>query len=430
MGGLLSEPVAAKAFERGYGEDLVAGTCTVQGYRRTHEDAHVMVCRSSQSAGRYGVFAVLDGHGGREAANLGSKLLQEELCKFAAKGTVSKTEAEAELKKAFITVDDKLRQQLPPEDSSGSTVVAAVVLCQGSEYCVHLAHAGDSRAVFRRADGTLISTDDHKPGREDETRRIQKAGGTVEPGPLGGGPLRVDGALAVSRSLGDFRFKSTDILPEQCKVTAVPEVMTITNCKAGDWLMLACDGIFDVMESSDVNDFVQERLSKSPPYKADGATISGDLITHCIDKGSKDNCTACLVQLLPPGSGTAADTKRELIEGPWSSASGDVQSKYIEFFEAEGFSAQAETAREAIRTHGGGPDRNMLGVGGDNKKTAQFMLLAKALQAIKAGKSAGDSAPTTTSGALGSGGRGAGRGSDSSSPGGGPMGHRSSNPGL
>merc|ERR1712211_231116 len=97
---------------------------------------------------------------------------------------------------------------------------------------------------------------------------------------------------------------------------------------AGDWLLLACDGIFDVVSNEEVQEFVEERLrrgiveesarsvSSTGPAVVDGGQIMVELLQHCLDRGSKDNCTACLVQLLQGGEPKARS--RELIQGPWA----------------------------------------------------------------------------------------------------------------
>lgn len=63
-----------------------------------------------------------------------------------------------------------------------------------------VANAGDSRAVMYTTKGTHQLSRDHKPYLEDERKRIESAGGMVS-------MQRVDGDLALSRSLGDFQFK-------------------------------------------------------------------------------------------------------------------------------------------------------------------------------------------------------------------------------
>lgn len=335
MGALLSEPVVAMVVERTNSPSWGASIVTMQGWRRTHEDAHILRLGQEEC----GVFAVLDGHGGSLAAIESAKMLDERLLALAHRGPLEASVAERELREAFLNVDVRLRKELPAGDSSGTTVVAAIVTRSSpGDFCIHFAHSGDSRVVVS-AGRELICSEDHKPGRADENERILAAGGSVEQGALGGGPLRVDGTLAVSRALGDFQFKSPDLAPECCKVTAVPEVRTVPHFSAGDWMLLACDGVFDVFENDEIQDFIDARLRKAAPERADGGEILVELLKLCLKRDSKDNCTACLVQLLPGGSDSHS---RELLEGDWAKAQPMVQGKYADFFAAHGFEDAAK----------------------------------------------------------------------------------------
>ncbi|CAE8679007.1 unnamed protein product, partial [Polarella glacialis] len=350
MGAILSEPVTAMVVERCTCAHWASAVVTMQGWRRSHEDAHIL---SECSEGSSGVFAVLDGHGGQTAAEEGAVLLKARLEQLVKRGVLNADDAARQMEDLFIQCDVRLRAHLGAEDRSGSTVVCGVVtMPKPNEYCVHLAHAGDSRAVLCSG-GRLVCTEDHKPNREDEQRRIEAAGGTVSQGPLGGGPMRVDGALAVSRAFGDFHFKPAGMAPAKCKVSAVPEVRTVTGCIAGDWLFIACDGVFDVMENDEVRDFVSSRLAGSDG-PADGGKIMVDILQHCLDKGSKDNCTALLVQFGPP-AGTVKPTRSiELLQGNWERASPEVQSKYVEFFSSHGFEAEAKALQLQAQSSGSG----------------------------------------------------------------------------
>lgn len=326
----------------------------MQGWRKTHEDAHVVNCQIGGSSPA-GVFAVLDGHGGSYAAQVGAELLEERLVRLARQGVLAPDFANQAIREAFLDADERLRERLPEDNRSGSTVVAAIVTqVSPGEFCVQMAHAGDSRAVLCIG-GNLVCSEDHKPGRPDETRRIRAAGGTVEHGSLGAGPLRVDGALAVSRAIGDFHFKPRTKAPAECKVTAVPEVST-TRCRAGDWLLLACDGIFDVVSNEEVRDFVSSRLQAASSVSRDseggigsstlGWQIAAQLINICVERGSKDNCTAMLIQMV---QATEPHSKRRhLIQGRWQNAPSDVKAKYAEFFHTEGFEAEARAVESTL----------------------------------------------------------------------------------
>lgn len=345
MGALLSEPVTAMVVERAASESCTAAIVTMQGWRKTHEDAHIFKFMAD-GAQDCGVFAILDGHGGSTAAHVGARLLQERFEQLVQKGEMNVSTALHEL---FLGVDARLREQLPAEDQSGTTVVAAIVTKpRPSEYCVHIAHSGDSRAVLclGGASGSkstsLIATEDHKPSREDETQRILAAGGSVAHGLTGAGPLRVDGALAVSRALGDFQFKPPEMAPELCKVTCVPEVRTVT-CAPGDWLFLACDGVFDVMTNEDLKEYINAGLQEST---AEGGAMMVELLRLCLSKDSKDNCTACLVQLgTPAADGKPHPRTKELLQGNWADAPPPVRAKYAEFFSSCGFDEEANAVQ-------------------------------------------------------------------------------------
>jgi serine/threonine protein phosphatase PrpC len=116
------------------------------------------------------------------------------------------------LKKAFINIDDALRQhQENGQDASGCTSVTAMITPQ---YII-CANAGDSRCVLGTNGGFKAMSEDHKPYDEGERKRIEDAGGSVQ-------WKRVDGDLAVSRALGDFQYKGrTDLPPHSQKVKRI-----------------------------------------------------------------------------------------------------------------------------------------------------------------------------------------------------------------
>jgi serine/threonine protein phosphatase PrpC len=99
------------------------------------------------------------------------------------------------------TVGDAASQILEEEGDSGTTVCIVVITPEW----IFCANAGDSRAVLSRGGKALPLSYDHKPDDDSEERRIRAAGGYVAGG-------RVEGDLAVSRGLGDFRFKQIDVV--------------------------------------------------------------------------------------------------------------------------------------------------------------------------------------------------------------------------
>jgi protein phosphatase 2C family protein 2/3 len=130
---------------------------------------------------------------------------------------------------------------------------------------IFIANAGDSRAVASVKHKALDLSTDHKPESPEEKARIEAAGGFVEDN-------RVKGVLNLSRSLGDTEYKQDSSLPPHKQMlVAFPEVRTLKRTADLDFLILACDGIWDCMTSQECVDYVHEDLAKNletnPDYK-------------------------------------------------------------------------------------------------------------------------------------------------------------------
>lgn len=170
-------------------------------------------------------------------------------------------------------------------DRSGSTAVA-VLLTPSHIIC---ANAGDSRAVLVKSGKALPLSFDHKPTNHVELGRINRAGGEVK-------MRRVDGDLAVSRGLGDFRFKDDAKLnAEKQKVSSKPDfIVTPRDGAADEFIVLACDGIWDVMKNADCAASIQSIMDEG---ETDVGLVCEELLDRCLELESRDNMTACMVAL-------------------------------------------------------------------------------------------------------------------------------------
>lgn len=204
----------------------------------------------------------------------------------AAAAAVSSEEPEAE---GYSTPPQGEDEYVGP--SAGCTAVCAVV--RGNELWV--ANAGDSRCVFSRGGTAVAMTTDHKPNDQEEYARIIKAGGFVADG-------RVNGSLNLSRALGDMEYKQTKELgPDEQMVTAVPEVRKEVLQPGDEFILLACDGIWDVLTNQEAVDFVRERLlaGKSPRQ------IAEEMCDRCLAPDTSgcgkgcDNMSVVVVVLKP-----------------------------------------------------------------------------------------------------------------------------------
>ena len=122
---------------------------------------------------------------------------------------------------------------------------------------IYVANAGDSRCVLSKGGIAVNLSEDHKPDIEKEKKRIERAGGFVEEN-------RVNGVINLSRSLGDLDYKQNKKLKvDEQMITALPDVRCERIANDTDFLILACDGIWDCMTSQGAVDYVKEQIAKS-----------------------------------------------------------------------------------------------------------------------------------------------------------------------
>lgn len=133
---------------------------------------------------------------------------------------------------------------------------ACVVLITKTE--IYIANAGDSRCVLSKNEIAINMSEDHKPELEAEKARIEKAGGYVEDN-------RVNGVLNLSRSLGDLEYKQNKkFKPEEQMVTALPDVKVEKISNECDFLILACDGIWDCFSSQEAVNYILDKTEGQP----------------------------------------------------------------------------------------------------------------------------------------------------------------------
>lgn len=175
-----------------------------------------------------------------------------------------------------------------------ATVVAVVV--GGSNPSLIVANAGDSRAVLSRSGRAVPLTHDHKPHLPEEAQRIKLAGGAVTNG-------RVDGNLNLSRSLGDLAFKrDTCLQPHEQRISAFPDVRVCPLSSQDEFVIIACDGIWDCKTNQEAVNFVRDKISACVPL----SSICEQLCDACLSRNPSendgigcDNMTCVIVDLAP-----------------------------------------------------------------------------------------------------------------------------------
>lgn len=233
------------------------------------EDEHVIVDKFGGND-ENGYFAVYDGHGGRGAVEFTAKTLHLNLAEeFQKNPSISPLDA---LRNAYLSTDKQMAET--QIQFSGTTCISVLILKQGNDRYLYAANAGDARAVLNRNGQALRLSYDHKGSDEAETKRIMDAGGFVV-------LHRVNGILAVTRSLGDHAMKDY--------VIGDPHLMEVKLEPTDTHVIIACDGLWDVISDQEAIDLIV------PEKKAQD--MSAKLLTYALKNGSTDNVSVMVLVL-------------------------------------------------------------------------------------------------------------------------------------
>uniref|UniRef100_A0A7N0TC78 protein-serine/threonine phosphatase n=1 Tax=Kalanchoe fedtschenkoi TaxID=63787 RepID=A0A7N0TC78_KALFE len=328
MGTYLSTPKTDKLSEDGESSSLRYGLSSMQGWRSEMEDAHSAILDLNGSTSFFGVF---DGHGGKVAAKFCAKYLHQQVLKT---DSYAAGDLGTSLQKAFLRmdemmcgqrgwrelaalgdkinkvsgliegliwsprggngtapVDDWAAEEGPHSDFTGPSCGCTACVAIIKENKLVVANAGDSRCVISRNGQAYNLSLDHKPELEVERRRILKAGGFIHNG-------RVNGSLNLARAIGDMELKQNKDLPaEEQIVTANPDITVVELREDDDFVVLACDGIWDCMTSQQLVDFVHEQLKTENKLSAICEKVFNKCLAPSVADGEGcDNMTMIIVQ--------------------------------------------------------------------------------------------------------------------------------------
>ncbi len=222
------------------------------------------------------VFAVFDGHAGANAARLCAHALYDvlsaQLENHGNDWAKAATAAFAELHH-HVTLFRIL---------SGTTALVAKV----QENVIRLAHAGDSRGVLVKTDGKGSRvTEDHKPQNPIERARIVASGGRVVKS-FFSNVYRVNGELSVARAIGDLPYVPFGVthMPDCAEIPRTPDMLA---------LILACDGIWDVLSDQEASKIVFSAIKEGLSMQG----VAQRLVESAFKKQSSDNLSVLIVDL-------------------------------------------------------------------------------------------------------------------------------------
>ncbi len=261
---------------------LDVGVASSQQHRPYMEDEHEIKADAADGSWLVGVY---DGHGGSLVSEFLKKHLLSEILRQKHSTPHHRMTFEA-LEQGFACTDAIMSHlHGGSTENVGSTACVASV----SNDALWIAHCGDSRGVLYSPQGrpTVVTTD-HKPDprvNSSECNRLVESGGSYSKvGPI----YRVMGDLAVSRSFGDERLKGNTGTP---LVTSVPEIGLHRPMENGSILVLASDGLWDVLSTQQCGQAVAHIMEreKSPQKTAE------TLVKLASVRGTLDNITVVVL---------------------------------------------------------------------------------------------------------------------------------------
>ena len=253
-------------------------------------------------------FGVYDGHGGKGCSFYLKENLHININEFSSNGLklgIEKTEEKFKKEEALNEIGEI-------KDSSGSCGIVAMI--KGKKLII--GNVGDSRLVIFKNGLISFTTEDHKPGSDTEKKRIEAAGGKIYQTPsiyplYQNGkeietPWRVlPGRLSVSRTFGDIEAKDPKFGGMKGVVVALPDITEIELNDEYNFIVLGCDGIFDVLSNEELLECVKivlkEKKINDVIKDEDIHELCGDfaamIIKSALAKDSFDNVSCIVIAL-------------------------------------------------------------------------------------------------------------------------------------
>ncbi|WVQ82901.1 hypothetical protein IAT38_005037 [Cryptococcus sp. DSM 104549] len=252
--GFTNPGLSPRGLMHGQGEDELEAQTSLQPGSR----------RSSMGGGTSGAMGGASATG-QQQGGLARRMSRQRIRDFVrglTGGQDKKDESALEDDDGMVAADDGTRVE-PIEPKSE----------KGVKRVLYTANVGDARAVLCRGGKAVRLTYDHKGSDAQEAKRITDAGGFVMNN-------RVNGVLAVTRSLGDASMKEF--------VVGSPYTTETTLDDADEFLIVACDGLWDVTEDQEAVDIIREC---SDPQEA-----SRRLLEHAMGNYSTDNLSVMVIK--------------------------------------------------------------------------------------------------------------------------------------
>ncbi|CAI0629548.1 unnamed protein product [Linum tenue] len=269
---------------------LRSGEWSDIGGRSEMEDTYVCISDLAKKFGyddlltqeTISLYGVFDGHGGKSAA----QFVRDHLPRIIVEDADFPLQMEKVITRSFVEVDAAFAESCSSGStiSSGTTALTAMIFGRS----MLIANAGDCRAVLSRNGMAIELSMDHRPCSIIERLRVESLGGYVDDGYL-------NGQLSVTRALGDWHLEGMKDAGEKDggggPLIAEPELKLITLTHEDEFLIIGCDGIWEVFFSQNAVHFARRRLQQHNDVKQ----CCKEMVEEAIKRGATDNLTVVIV---------------------------------------------------------------------------------------------------------------------------------------
>ena len=238
-----------------------------RGYRDYMEDKSRVVQNINGDKNSH-LFCLFDGHGGVSV----SQFLQDNFYKYF-KEMLPMSNPQENFKELFNIIDNKIKDLNLL--NIGSTACIIYITKENGKKVLYSANIGDTRSVLISSNDYKRLSYDHRATDTNEYNRIVQSGGIVFAG-------RVYGTLMLSRAFGDWELKTYGVISE-------PHVTKININENDKYVIMASDGIWDVLDDADVYE-----ISKNFENSKD---LCNNIVEKALDKGSMDNISCFVINL-------------------------------------------------------------------------------------------------------------------------------------
>jgi len=253
---------------------------SIKGRRDSNEDRHNIILNingDDANVNEINFFGIYDGHGGTYV----SKYLESNISNYYLDKNFSIPFDENFHNQVFQIIQNQLLKSTFGY-SNGSTCLLNIMYRFENKIHMNIVNLGDSRLTIVYTNGQSKQiTKDHKPDDLNEKLRLEKMGGEVYKDSEG--VFRI-GDLSLSRAFGDG-----DNAPY---ISQKPDIYYKKITPQTKYIIMACDGLWDVIDSDSIGKIIEE-LNKTNPEN-----IAVELANYALLKGSTDNVSIIVIEVI------------------------------------------------------------------------------------------------------------------------------------